>query len=166
MKNARDQDVATGVISLGLLANKLTWYLIEGQKEIPALKVNRSVFEQWETVLKETIDFIHTLEIGEVAKQAEAAPRFLSRAQYLEQIYTAAPSKRNDMKALSRYLDIVYQNLEKLKKDESLSNEEHTTLLTFSKSIAKESIREAARFHQESHIKKDLEPQVEMSAGA
>jgi len=166
MKNTRDQDVATGVISLGLLANELSWYLVGGQKELPKLKVNRSVFTQWKTVLKETLDFIHNLETGEVAKKAGAVPRFLSRAQYLEQIYTAAPIESKGMEALSKYLDTVYQHLEKLEKDEHLSAEGRKNLLAFSKSIANESIREAARFHQENHTRKDLEPQVEVKAGA
>jgi len=163
MKNARDQDTATGVISLGLLANKLTWLLIGGRSDLPLLKVNKSIFEQWKTVLRETIDFIQTLETGATSRQAGVAPRFLSRAQYLEQIYTAAPSgNKKNLKALAEYLQSIHDDIERLSKDERLAEAKKENLLSFTSSIANESIQEASRFHQETHVRRTSESLVEM----
>ncbi len=166
MKSARDQGIATGVISLGLLANKLTWYLLGGNKELPALKVDKNVFEQWKAVLRETIDFIQSLETGNKAKQTGGVPRFLSRAQYLEQIYIAAPIEKKDMKALSEYLETIFRYLEDLDKGKRVNEGKQEKLLAFSNSITNESIQQAARFHQETHVRTKLEPQAEITSGA
>ncbi len=166
MKNARDQSIATGLISLGLLANKLTWYLLGGDKELPALKVDKAVFTQWKAVLRENIDFIQSLETGKGAKLAGGVPRFLSHAQYLEQIYTAVPIKNKDMKALSEYLERIFRDLETLDVGKKINDKEQERLLAFSNAIASQSIQQAARFQQESHIRVKLEHQVEISSGA
>ena len=166
MKSARDQDIATGVISLGLLANKLTWYLLGGNKELPSLKVEKNVFEQWKAILRETIDFIQSPETGKKVRQTGAVPRFLSRAQYLEQIYTAAPIEKKDMKALSEYLEKILRNLEELDKGKRINEKEQEKLLDFSNSVANLSIQQAARFHQESHVRMRLEPQIAITSGA
>ena len=154
MKSTRDQDITTGIISLGLLANKLSWYLIGGSDDLPSLKVDTNLFKQWKAVLKDTIDFIHTPEAGQIVGQTNG-PRFLSQAQYLEQIYTAAPIEKKDIKKLSAYLENTFDSLDKLERKEKLSSAEESNLLSFSSSIADESIKEAARFHQESHERRE-----------
>ncbi len=166
MKSTRDQNIATDVISLGLLANKLAWYLLGGNEELPALKVDKSIFKQWGTVLRETIDFIKSLEKGGNVKQTAAVPRFLSRAQYLEQIYTAAPIEKKNMKTLSEYLETIFEDLEKLNQGKEIKPGKQENLLTFSKLITNQSIEEAAKYHQESHIRISLKPQVEITSNA
>jgi hypothetical protein len=165
MKSAREQNIATSVISLGLLANKLTWYLLGGNEELPELKVERNVFEQWKTVLKETIDFIQSLEAGKKTIKT-GVPRFLSRAQYLEQLYTAAPIEKKDMKALAKYLETILNNLDVLDNGKKVKKEEQEELLAFSNSIANNSIEQAALFHQESHIRTKIETQAEITSSA
>ena len=135
MTSARDQNVATRVISLGLLANKLTWYLIGGNEELPAIRVERNVFGQWKIVLKETIDFINSLEAGKTARQT-SVPRFLSKAQYLEQIYSAAPIEKKGMKALVEYLEVILKKIDELDNGKKVKKEDQALLIAFSNSIA------------------------------
>lgn len=168
MKNARDQDMATGVISLSLLANKLAWFLSEAQTNLPSLKKDKNIFGQWERVLKETIDFIQTPEPDTTYSQIGVSPRFLSRAQYLEQIYTATPDNINksNLKEFAVYLREICDDIEKLSKDQHLNNVKKRNLSAFAESVAKESINEASRFYQEIHVRDTSKPPAGMTSSA
>ena len=160
MRSARDQDMASGVISLGLLANKLAWYLTGGE-DLPTLRLDKNMFSQWKTVLKETLDFIQSPEKGQT-KQANAIPHFLSRAPYLEQIYTATPEvNRQNLKGIIAYLEMIRDNIDDLSKDKQLNTENRTKLLEFTETIARHSILEASRFFQETHSRTRIEPFME-----
>ena len=70
------------------------------------------------------------------------------------------------MKTVSEYLATVFANLEKLDEGKKIAGKELENLLAFSKSVANQSIEEAARYHQESHLRIKLEPQAEITANA
>ncbi|GEM_PF-4200371 len=155
MKSARDQDIATGIISLGLLANKLAWYLIGGTAGPPSLKVDDTIFGQWKNVLNETIDFIGAAKTKNERIQQSSVPHFLSRAQYLEQIYDATPdTSKRDLKDVATYLQTIYDSVDKLSNSQNLDSANKQRLLNFCRSVAKASIHEASKFHQESHIRR------------
>lgn len=161
MKNARDQDIATGIISLGLLANKMALFLSAQQ----FIKINETaLFDQWKKVLKETIDFIKAPETVTADNQAVGI-HFLSRAQYLEQIYTATPEiNKKDLKTLAEYLQTIYNTIVSLSEKKSIDTQKRDMLIAFTRSIADESILEASRFHQEIHTKRKSESVAEVMA--
>ena len=66
----------------------------------------------------------------------------------------------------SKVLGKLYEDLEELDRGGSLGDAKQENLLAFSKSVANESIQQASRFHQESHIKNNLESQIEMTTSA
>ncbi len=166
MRRAGDQDTATGVISLGLLANGLELLLSTGKGEPLPFKVDISILEQWENILQETINFIQTPETGLVSKQGKM-PRFLSRARYLEQIYTATPeNNRKTFKALANYLQEIHDAIAELSNKKQLNREKEKTLSAFAESVANEAIKEASKFHQEPHIRKTLSVETDIKSYA
>jgi len=160
MRSARDQDIASGVISLGLLANKLAWYLTGGE-ELPKLKLGQNMYDQWTAVLGETIDFLERPESQRVG-QTNPVPRFLSRAQYLEQIYIATPEiNKKNMKEMVAYLNVILSDIDSLSQNKKLNSEKQAKLLEFTETIAQHSILEASKFYQETHSRGRIDPIVE-----
>jgi hypothetical protein len=160
MRSARNQDVASEVISLGLLANKLAWYLTGGE-ELQTLKLGKNMFDQWKAVLEETINFLQCPE-GQRIGRKNPVPHFLSRAQYLEQIYTATPEvNKKNLKEMIAYLNAIHDGVESLSQHQQLNSEKQAALLDFTNSIAEQSILEASKYYQETHSRGSNEPLME-----
>jgi len=130
------------------------------------LKVDIVILEQWENILQETINFIQTPETELVSKQGRV-PRFLSRARYLEQIYTATPeSNRKTLKALANYLQEIYDAIAELSNKKQLNPEKERVLSAFVASVASGAIKEASKFHQEPHMRKALGVETDIKSYA
>lgn len=160
MRRTKDQDIATGVISLGLLANKLELQLSlekfnrQKDKKLP-IQMDPNVLMNWEKVLEEIIDFIQAPEKSSTSQTK--ASRFLCRAEYLDQIYTAAPANsRETLKELATYLQQIRNLIIKLSNKKRITSLQQKTLSDFAQSLANESIKEASRFYQEPHLTKNI----------
>ncbi len=149
MIRTKEQDVTTGVISLGLLANRLELSLVESKDDVNMLR-------QWSKILNDTITFIEApAKVNETRIQANISPRLITRAQFLEQIYTATPANnRRNLGELVKYLKLILTSIGSLADSKNLEARQKKLLSSFAESIVKESIKEAARFHQEPHFMK------------
>ncbi len=153
MIRTEEQVKTSGVISLALAANKLQLLVAVGEDESSRFQVDRDVLGQWDEILKETIDFLQASEAGHSGKSSKSV-RFLSRAQFIEQIYSAAPQKsRASSKELGTYLSSIRSNIQKVAAGKPIPVMETQNILTFAGSIADEAIRQAARFHRDPHIR-------------
>ena len=166
MRRTRDQGMVTSVISLGFLANKLELLLSSGQNESLPVGVDTSILREWQSVLEDTIEFIITPDTENTGVQARKA-RFLSRAQYLEQIYTATPqNNKKSLKALAEYLRSMNESIARLCRDKHIEEAERRTLCDFAESVGNEAIKEASKFHREPHFHKELRPHVAVRLNA
>lgn len=152
MERREIQDTNTGVISLGVLANKLEIALAsQAGREMP-IAIDDSVFDQWKDVLEETIIFIQTAKPNSTIEQPSKT-RFLARGDYLEQIYTAAPEANKDsLEELATYLQSMSSFISKASKKEITDETERSALSQFARSIASGCISEASKFHREPHF--------------
>ena len=157
MRIMRDQDSTTSIISLGILANGLSLLLTSNDNRNFPFKADETILNLWKTILEETIAFIQTSEtkfVGQVGRTTH----FLSRAEYLEQIYVAAPDNdRKTLKRLALYLEELRNDIVEMSEDKPLNDVRKARMIAFSESLAREAIKEASVYHQEAHIKSNPE---------
>jgi len=150
MKRTIEQDETTSVISLGFLANKLE--LLLNAEEITSYSVLKNNCIQWENILQETIDFISNPN-NDNKNANTRQPRFLSNANYFNQIYTATPmNSRKNMQLLASFLQNVKETIVELRVNKTIVSTKRRMLSSFAESLANEAINKAALFHQEPHI--------------
>ena len=124
------------------------------EDDFTPLQIGPDIYQQWDAILSETIDFIETGAANDSDRQ-EIKSRFLSRAKYLDQIYIATPERdKNTLKKLAKFLDDRRKSILKLSKNEPITPEQRNSLSEFAEAIANAAIREASKFHQDPHFEK------------
>lgn len=160
MRNLKEHEEVTNVISLGLLATRLRLSLLN-KKGSASIVGDGSLLQRWDTILEETVNFIESpITPTVITGTAQTImPHFLSRAGYLEQFRSAAPPRKSKTpKELSAYLKKIQDSLKVLENKKTLRSSLKDELEDFLSSISKGCIQEAARLQQEPHPKWSPEP--------
>lgn len=153
MRTARENELISSTIYLGLLATRLKLLLVSS-KSLESRKINVSLLTDWSKILNDTIEFLGPSSAvkQQIVNKPSIAPRFLARAPYLEQLCDAVPNdKRRQPKELTSYLKKVHDNINKLQEGASLDSKQEQELLRFVNTVAEHSLSETYKFQHEPH---------------